>query len=54
MLYDVASDTEVQLTLTCPFPASAVTPVGADGAETKVILSLELADTFPAESLNHT
>src|SRR3990170_8955 len=54
MLYDVASDTEVQLILTCPLPAVADTPVGADGAEPNVILSLELADIFPAASLNQT
>jgi len=32
ILYDVASDTAVQLIDTCLFPAVTVTPVGADGA----------------------
>ena len=44
-MYDAASDTEVHVIVTCPFPGDADTPVGADGAEPVVVVGSILPPT---------
>ena len=47
MLYDAVSDAEVQLIVTCPLPAAARTPVGAEGGEVVMKIAIMIASVTP-------